>query len=216
MYGALPLRVVDGCRLDEPARSALAPAATLTDRTGTARRLPRWFLEIDSWDQALNVSLAPDFRVWEMITTDVREAAALRGFLRYVPCAITLLAAHLHVLRDAVGTYVHIAANGGYRSAGHELSTHASRHCWGTAANIYRIGNDWLDNRARIEHYAAVVRTALPHVWLRPYGHAAGEADDHLHIDLGYVAVEPAPPSVAQQPAVPAPAQQQEEQQTGG
>ena len=26
----------------------------------------------------------------------------------------------------------------------------------------------------------------MPGVWVRPYGHGDGEADDHLHIDIGY------------------------------
>ena len=35
------------------------------------------------------------------------------------------------------------------------------------------------------------MRQLLPHVWIRPYGHTAGFADDHLHLDLGYALVVP-------------------------
>jgi hypothetical protein len=90
-----------------------------------------------------------------------------------------------------VGTFVHVAANGGYRSPRHALTRHASRHCWGTAANIYRIGDTYLDNRDEIEKYAAIARRVIPGVWIRPFGSEDGEADDHLHIDLGYTLFEP-------------------------
>src|SRR5690606_702180 len=97
----------------------------------------------------------------------------------------------LELLRLEAGTYVHIAANGGYRSPGHALSRHASRHCWGTAANIYKVGDTYLDTRGDIEKYAALAQRVLSGAWLRPYGPGAGEADDHLHIDLGYTTFEP-------------------------
>ena len=82
--------------------------------------------------------------------------------------------------------------NGGYRSPRHALTRHASRHCWGTAANIYRIGDTWLDNREEIEKYAAIALRVIPGVWVRPYGQEVGEADDHLHIDIGYTVFDPA------------------------
>ena len=129
--------------------------------------------------------------LWELIGVDVREAPVLRGFPRYVPCALLLLATALEVFRLEVGTYVHIAANGGYRSPGHALSRHASPHCWGTAANIYRIGDTYLDTRAEIEKFATVARRVLPGIWIRPYGSGDGEADDHLHLDLGYTVCDP-------------------------
>jgi len=31
----------------------------------------------------------------------------------------------------------------------------------------------------------------LPFAWVRPYGHGLGHADDHLHLDLGYVTMVP-------------------------
>lgn len=185
------LRVVDARRLPEPMREALRPGALLCDSRGRARRLPRYFYEVPSWAVARETPLSPHFYLWEFIHTDVREAPPLRTFPRYVPCALPLLAACLEVFRDAVGTYVHIAANGGYRSPAHALNASASTHAWGTAVNIYRIGATWLDTREAITRYANVAREALPGVWTRAYGHEPGEADDHLHLDMGYVRSEP-------------------------
>lgn len=182
-----PLPIVDGIRLDKSVRDALLPGRIVYDSQGNARRLPRYFYEIPTWNHAMSLPLSPNFALWEFIQTDVREAAVLRGFPRYVPCAITLLAASLERFRDAVGTFVHIAANGGYRSPGHALSTNATPHCWGTAVNIYRVGTMFLDDRQSIERYAAVARQALPGVWTRPFGIDPGQTDDHLHIDLGFV-----------------------------
>jgi len=102
-----------------------------------------------------------------------------------------LLAAGLELFRLEVGTLVHVAANGGYRSPGHALTRHASRHCWGTAANIYRIGDTVLDSREEIEKYAAIAQRVIPGVWVRPFGPEDGEADDHLHLDLGYTVFDP-------------------------
>lgn len=197
----LPLRVVDGRELSRILRRVLRPAETLKDRAGRARRLPCYFYEVESWEQALALPLTPHFALWELLTVDVREAPEQRSFPRYVPFAITLLAAHLQALRDAIGTYVHIAANGGYRSPSHALSTHASPHCWGTAVNVYRIGDDDLDTSDRIARYARVVHETLPHVWVRPYGAGVGEADDHLHLDIGYVTAVPREASAEQEQA---------------
>ena len=187
----LPLRVVDGLKLPEPYRQALKPGSLIVDEEGRARRLPRFFYEVGSYRVATEVQLAPNFHLHELIEIDVREAAVLRRFPRYVPCAVALLAATLSVLRDRVGSLVYVAANGGYRSPSHQRSRAASTHCWGTAANIYRIGDDYLDSREAIEKYAAVVLQLLPHVWVRPWGHGPGLSDDHLHLDLGYVTVVP-------------------------
>ena len=189
--GSLPLPVVDGHRLPVPLRDALRPGDELRDRAGVRRRLPRYFYEVDSWNTALQVQVAPNFCLWEFLGVDVREVPPLRSFPRYVPCAVTALAAHLSVFRQAVGTYVHVAANGGYRSPAHRLSRFASRHCWATAANLYRIGDDDLDEEDTLTRYAGIVRSVLPAAWVRPYGHGDGEADDHLHIDLGYMLLEP-------------------------
>lgn len=191
MNGLLPLPLIDATELDPVRRKLLRPDELMEDKQGRTRRLPRYFYEVDSWQTALNTQITEHFTLSELMGVDLREARTLRLFPRYVPCTVALLAAHLELLRQEVKTFVHIAANGGYRSPRHELSTHASTHCWGTAANIYRIGDEWLDTQEHIEKYARLVSRLLPSVWIRPYGHAAGEADDHLHIDLGYVLLTP-------------------------
>lgn len=188
---AFPLRIVDGLRLDKPLRDALLPGRIVHDAEGNERRLPRYFYEIPSWEHAMSIELSPNFSLWEFIQTDVREAAPLRAFPRYVPCAIALLALCLERFRDAVGTFVHIAANGGYRSPHHALNTAATTHSWGTAVNIYRIGDTHLDSRTSIERYAATARSTMPTVWTRPYGSSRGQTDDHLHLDFGYVLMMP-------------------------
>ena len=188
---ALPLPLVLAHELPPEVRQVLRPGETLRDRAGTARVLPSSFLRVDSWSQALETPLTANFKVWELIGVDVREAPVMRAFPRYVPCALVLLAAGPELFRQEVGTYVHVAANGGYRSPGHALSRHASRHCWGTAANIYRIGDTYLDSQEEIGKYAAIARRVIPGVWVRPFGHGDGEADDHLHVDIGYTLFDP-------------------------
>lgn len=188
---ALPLPLVDAADLPADVRRVMQPDTALRDAGGRPHTLPGRFLRIESWEQARETALTPHFMLWEVIGVDVREAAAVRGFPRYVPCALLLLVSALELFRVEVGTYVHIAANGGYRSPGHALSRRASRHCWGTAANIYRIGATYLDSRSEIEKYASVARRVLSGVWIRPYGTGDGEADDHLHLDLGYTVFDP-------------------------
>jgi hypothetical protein len=187
---ALP--VVDGLELPAEVREALRPGELMRDRHGRSRRLPRFFYEIPSWDEALETDLSANFQLWEFLNVDVLEAEVLRmRWPRYIPCAVTLLAAHLELFRNAVDTYVHIAANGGYRSPSHRLSTHASPHCWGAAANIYRVGDDWLTEQSTIVKYNRAARKAMPSIYARPYGHGVGEADDHVHLDIGFVTVVP-------------------------
>lgn len=197
----LPLPVVDGCTLGETHRSLLRPDEVVTCPDGVARRLPRYFYQVDSWAQALEMRLTDNFSLWEFIDVDLYEPDLLRQYPRYVPCAVTLLAAHLEILRGAVSATVHISANGGYRSPAHRRSTPGSPHAWGTAANLYRIGTDYLDTRDRIERYNSLVSRLMPGIWTRPYGHVAGHVDDHIHFDLGYVTMTP--PHTA--PAAPAP-----------
>jgi hypothetical protein len=189
--GSVGLPIVDGLALDEERRALLKPDQPLADSRGCLRRLPRWFFEVESWETARQTHLAEHFTLHELMTVDVREAAALRRFPRYIPCAVTLLAGHLELLRQAVGAPVWIAANGGYRSPAHRLSSHASVHCWGTAANVYRIGDENLDTRDRIERFAAVAARVSPAFWVRPFGLDRGFADDHLHLDVGYARLTP-------------------------
>ena len=187
----LPLPLVLADDLPHEWQQVLRPGETLRDRSGAPRVLPSAFLRVDSWHQALETPLTANFKMWELIGVDVRETMLARSFPRYVPCAIVLLASALELFRLEVGTFVHVAANGGYRSPAHALSRHASRHCWGTAANIYRVGDSFLDSREEIERYAAIARRVIPGVWVRPYGQEDGEADDHLHIDIGYTLFDP-------------------------
>ena len=185
------LKIVDACALDEGYRKLLRPGEVLTDREGRARRLPRFFYEVDSWQTALDIKLTPHFSLWEFVNIDLREAERIRAFPRYVPCAVSLTAAYLELFRERVGTYVHIAANGGYRSPSHELTTHASTHNWATAANIYRVGGDYMDTKESIERYAQIAASVMPSAWARPFGYSHGFTMDHLHVDLGYVTVVP-------------------------
>lgn len=187
----LGMAVVRGDAMPPAHRALLRPGRAMIGESGEQRVLPREFLRIDSWQQARDTTLTEHFMLWELIGVDVREAPEQRTFPRYVPCAVLLLAQALELFRQAAGTYVHIAANGGYRSPAHDLTRSASRHCWATAANIYRIGDTYLESRDDIERYAALARRVLPGVWVRPYGAVAGEADDHVHLDLGYTTFEP-------------------------
>jgi hypothetical protein len=188
---SLPLNIVDATSLPSAVRDVLRPAEEVRDAAGEVRRRPRFFYEIPSWEVARGTQLTSHFGLWELIDVDVREAAPLRRFPRYVPCAITALAAHLQLFRSEVGRVVRVAANGGYRSPDHALAGAASSHCWGAAANIYRIGDDWLDGAEVIERFREMARRVLPGVWTRPYGDEAGFAFDHLHLDLGYLVTEP-------------------------
>jgi len=188
----LPLAVADGLDLDAPVRSLLMPGVRVRDSHARIRRLPRFFYVVESWNAALQTRLTPHFAIWEFMDVDLYEPAPLRRFPRYVPCAIATLAAHLEVLRGQLGASIHIAANGGYRSPSHGRSTPGSPHAWGTAANIYRIGDEYLDERDRIERYASLATALLPTLRARPYGPGPGCVDDHVHLDLGYVTAVPA------------------------
>ena len=188
---SLGLRIVTGEDMPRPVRECLRPGEAIRDDDGRERRLPNHFYEIPSWEAALQTQLAPNFGVWELLDVDLREAEPMRLYPRYVPCALAILAAHLQLFRNEVGRVVRSAANGGYRSPAHRLSHVATAHCWGTAANIYKVGDEWMDSRERIEKYFAVARRTLPAAWVRPYGEKPGYAFDHLHIDLGFFAVEP-------------------------
>ena len=181
------LPVVDGFALEETHRLLLRPDELMPDATGELRRLPRFFLEVDSWQTAMSTRLAEHFTLAEFMVVDVREAAALREFPRHIPCAVTLLAAQLEMFRREAAAPVYIAANGGYRTPAHRLSDYGSTHCWATAANIYRIGDEYLDTRERIEKYGRMANRVMPGCRVRPYGSGKGYADDHLHIDFGYV-----------------------------
>ena len=186
-----PLPVVDGLTLSPRHRELLNPGGLLVGRDGETHRLPRYFYEVDSWGRALETSLSAHFGLWEFIDVDVREPGTLRTFPRYVPCAVSTLASALEAFRQEVGAPVRIMANGGYRSPSHAVSTGGSPHCWGTAADIYRVGSEFLDTPQRIERYGATLRRVLPFSRIRPSGDAIIGTDDHLHVDIGYVTVVP-------------------------
>ena len=187
----LPLPIVDAMSLGDEHRAMLRPDQTVTCPDGSERRLPRYFYRIDSWPNALEIRLTPNFSLWEFIDVDLHEPDLLRQYPRYVPCAVSLVAAHLELFRAEVAAPVRISANGGYRSPAHARSAPGSPHAWATAANIYRIGSEYLDSQERIDRYNTLAARLLPGIWTRPFGHGAGEADDHVHFDLGYVAMVP-------------------------
>ncbi|MEO6569010.1 MAG: hypothetical protein ABIO94_09640, partial [Opitutaceae bacterium] len=123
---------------------------------------------------------------------DFREAPRLlREFPHFVPCAIAVLARYLEEFRRRADGPVFISVNGGYRSPAHRSHTGPTPHAWGSAADIYRVGGTPLDCAKNIERYAKVAEGIGPEVRVKPFGDAPGEADDHLHLDLGFVTVEP-------------------------
>jgi hypothetical protein len=187
----LPPTIADGLELPAPYRSLLMPGVIVRDSHARTRRLPRFFYVVESWADALQTQLTPHFAMWEFMDVDLYEPAPLRRFPRYIPCAVTALAAHLEILRERFGAAMHIAANGGYRSPSHGRSTPGSPHAWGTAANIYRIGDEYLDEREKIERYAALATELLPVLRARPFGPGPGCVDDHVHLDIGFVTAVP-------------------------
>ena len=186
------LPVVDGLRLPDDLRALLRPDEPIADRAGRIHRLPRFFYEVRSWSQAKELFLTSHVRLSELLIVDCREhPRLLEEFPHYVPCAISLLARVLEDFRLRVGASIYIAANGGYRSPAHRLSAAASTHNWACAADVYRVGDTFLNTSAAIEKYAALARDMAPELNVLPYGHQPGESDDHLHIDLGFAHLVP-------------------------
>lgn len=186
------LKVVDAFDLDDELRSILKPGEMLRDAQGRRHRLPRYFYEIPSHEFALETRLTPHFAINEFILNDLREMPRLQQYPRYVPCAVRILAFYLEQFRSAAGASVHIAVNGGYRSPSHKLAHGATPHLWGTAADIYRIGSTILKTKESIEKFNDVAEDVSDEIHVLPYGHVTGEAaDDHVHIDLGYITLIP-------------------------
>jgi hypothetical protein len=186
------LKVVDAFDLDDELRSILKPGEMVKDGQGRRHRLPRYFYEISSHDAALATRLTPHFAMNEFTLTDLKEAPRLQQYPRYVPCAVRVLAFYLEQFRAACGASVHVAVNGGYRSPSHKLALHATPHMWGTAADIYRIGNSILKTKELIEKYNDIAEDLSDEITVLPYGHETGKAaDDHVHLDLGYVTLIP-------------------------
>jgi hypothetical protein len=186
------LHAVDGCDLPQEYRALLRPGEAETDFPGNIHRLPRFFYEIGSWQQAREIRLAPRFTLAELMLVDCREARLLLSqFPHYVPCAIVLLARFLEDFRREVDTPVFISANGGYRSPAHQIGGAKSIHAWGTAANIYRIGDTLLTDAKSIQKFGSIAASLSPAVFVRPFGQEREQTDDHLHIDLGFVSLTP-------------------------
>jgi len=186
------LRPIDGLHLSGEYRTLLRPGEAESDSSGTVHHLPRFLYEIGSWQDAHEIRLAPHFTLAELMLVDCREAELLlRQFPHYVPCALILLATFLEDFRREINAPVFISANGAYRSPAHQIGGAKSIHAWGTAANIYRIGDTYLNDAKSIERYGAIASSLGRAVLVRPFGPGAGETDDHLHLDLGFVSLTP-------------------------
>jgi hypothetical protein len=186
------LRAIDGLDLPEEYRALLRPGEVEKDVQGNVHHLPRFFYEIGSWQEAHEIRIAPHFTLAELMLVDCREARLLLSqFPHYVPCAIVLLARFLEDFRREVDAPVFISANGGYRSPAHQIGGAKSIHAWGTAANIYRVGDTFLSDAKSIEKYKAIAASLGPAVFVRPFGPERGQTDDHLHIDLGFASLTP-------------------------
>ena len=188
----LNLKVVDAFDLDEELRGLLKPGELTRDEKGRRPRLPRYFYEIPSHELAMATRLTPHFGLNEFILVDLTESQRLQVFPRSIPCAVRVLALYLEQFRAHVGASVHVSVNGGYRSPAHKVAAPASTHFWATAADIYRIGHSILKTQELIEKYNGLAEDVSTEVNVLPYGHVAGQnADDHVHIDLGYITLVP-------------------------
>ena len=186
------LQAIDGLHLPQDYRVLLRPNEPEAGLNGKVHRLPRFFYQIESWQQAREIRLAPHFTLAELMLVDCREAQLLLNqFPHYVPCAVVLLASFLERFRCEVNAPVFVSANGGYRSPAHQIGGAKSIHAWGTGANIYRIGDTFLSDPRSIEKYRAIAASLSPAVFVRPCGREHGQTDDHLHIDLGFVTLIP-------------------------
>jgi hypothetical protein len=186
------LKVVDAFDLDDELRSILKPGEMVKDVQGRRHRLPRYFYEVPSHEFAMATRLTQHFSLNEFILVDLKEAPRLQGYPRYLPCAVRLLAFYLEHFRVAAGGSVHVAVNGGYRSPAHKLALSATPHMWGTAADIYRIGTTIIKTKEAIEKYNEIAEDVSDDLYVLPYGHTTGKnADDHIHLDLGYISLIP-------------------------
>src|SRR5437016_2282391 len=186
------IKVVDAFDLDDELRSLLKPGEMMRDAQGRRHRLPRYFYEIPNHEAAVSIRLTPHFGLNEFVLVDLREAPRLQEFPRYIPCAVRVLAFYLEQFRAAAGGSVHITVNGGYRSPAHKMAYGATPHMWGTAADVYRIGTAILKTQELIDKFNDVAEQLSDDITTYAYGHVTGStADDHVHIDLGYITVIP-------------------------
>jgi hypothetical protein len=182
------LKVVDAFDLDDELRSILKPGEMVRDAQGRRHRLPRYFYEVPSHEAASETPLTAHFSLNEFVLNDLKEAARLQAYPRYVPCAVRILAFYLEQFRHAAGASVHIQVNGGYRSPAHKMAHNATPHMWGTAADIYRIGSTILKTKDSIERFNELAEGVSGEITVHPYGPITGvNADDHVHLDLGYI-----------------------------
>src|SRR5438067_4760985 len=186
------IKIVDAFDLDDELRTLLKPGEMVRDAENRRHRLPRYFYEVPSHEAAMNIRLTPHFGLNEFVLVDLKEAARLQEFPRYVPCAVRVLAFYLEQFRAAAGASVHVTVNGGYRSPAHKMSYAATPHMWGTAADIYRIGTTIVKTQEVIEKYNDLAEQLTDDITTFPYGHLTGSsADDHVHLDVGYITVVP-------------------------
>ncbi len=187
-----PLPIIDGLCLSEPHRALLRPGEMLADARGREHRLPRFFYRVDSWEQAKKTPLTVHFTLAELMAVDCRESdLLLREFPHYVPCAVSVLARYLEEFRTRVDAPVSVGVNGGYRSPAHAMSGAASPHLWGAAADIFRIGDTWLDGQKAHDRFLRIAAGIGQEVFVKPFGPGKDETNDHLHIDLGYLHCAP-------------------------
>jgi hypothetical protein len=183
-----PLSIVDGLLLSDELRALLKPGEFVADGWGRVHRLPRFFYRVESWEQAKTMKLTAHFSLAELMSVDCREAEILfRTFPHYVPCAVSVLARYLEEFRARVESPVMVSVNGGYRSPSHAMSVVATPHMWAAAADIFRIGDTFIDSQKTLEKYARIAETIGQEITAKPFGHGPGETDDHLHLDLGYL-----------------------------
>ena len=189
------MKTIDGLSLAREQRLLLKPGEKLSDWRGQHHRFPRYFYELNSWQEAKQWQLAPHFRLAELMSVDCREAAQLlRTGPHFVPCAVSVLARYLEEFRVRVEAPVYVSVNGGYRSPAHQRhGQNASIHSWATAVDIYRIGDCWLDSQKHIERFARVAQSIDPGLHVKPFGQgpAPGQTNDHLHFDLGFLTLVP-------------------------
>ncbi len=188
MKSVRDLKIIGPDALRPEARALLRPGEQVECFDGRKRRLPRWFVEVPSWQVAKETQLAPHFTLSELMLVDCREHDdLLQSFPHYLPANVLIFAAFLELLRSKVDASVYIAANGGYRSPAHRLVDRADPHTWACAADIYRIGNTFLDDPEPIRRYGEMAKDLNPAVEVKPPGDEPGGTDDHLHLELGYL-----------------------------
>lgn len=187
----LGLKIVDAFDLDDELRSILRPGEMVRDARGRRHRLPRYFYEVPSHDAAVEIRLTQHFGLNEFVLVDLKEHPRLTNWPRYIPCAVRTLAFYLQRARETIGLSMHVAVNGGYRSPAHKLAVAATPHMWGTAADLYRVGTTIVNDEETIGRFNAALSEMSDDFYVMPYGHEVGRADDHIHVDIGYVTLVP-------------------------